>query len=142
MRLCKKCKEFKPTSSFSRDNNLKDGVKYHCKECVNLANDQRSQKRSLETAAFNERNPDYYKVRSLRKNYNLTLEELEALEVSQSYCCSICRKKKKLHVDHDHDTGTVRGLLCFNCNTALGKFEDSTEILEAALKYIKANRLQ
>lgn len=54
--------------------------------------------------------------------------------------CAICnRKAKTLCVDHDHDTGFVRGLLCFRCNQALGFFGDSTQSLERAVDYMVAS---
>lgn len=54
--------------------------------------------------------------------------------------CAICGEfptEKKLAVDHDHETGRVRGLLCMRCNTALGHFEDSITLLEAAIDYLE-----
>jgi len=52
----------------------------------------------------------------------------------------ICRDSPAAHIDHDHDTGQVRGLLCFNCNAGLGQFEDRTELLAAAVDYLNVNR--
>lgn len=48
-------------------------------------------------------------------------------------------KKDTVHVDHDHLTGRVRGLLCQECNTGLGKFRDSIPYLESAIQYLKYN---
>jgi hypothetical protein len=48
----------------------------------------------------------------------------------------VCR----FSVDHDHQTGTVRGLLCNNCNRGLGRFKDSSELLEAAARYLKGGQ--
>ena len=60
----------------------------------------------------------------------------------QKGCCAICglhelEHNGKLHVDHNHETGKVRGLLCTRCNTALGKFKESPTILESAVKYLE-----
>jgi recombination endonuclease VII len=53
----------------------------------------------------------------------------------QSGGCAICREAKAEHVDHDHATGRVRGLLCFNCNGALGQFRDRTDLMLPAVEY-------
>ena len=77
----------------------------------------------------------------LLKNYHITLERYEALRKHQDYKCGICRKpenqfKTALAVDHDHNTGEVRGLLCWRCNRALGKFGDSVELVQSAATYV------
>jgi hypothetical protein len=53
--------------------------------------------------------------------------------------CIICFDKPAEHVDHDHKTGKVRGVLCFNCNGGLGQFGDNIGKLESAIEYLKAN---
>ena len=59
------------------------------------------------------------------------------VETQEGKCC-ICQKvPNELHIDHNHDTGKIRGLLCFNCNTSLGKFEDSEELLMQAILYLR-----
>jgi hypothetical protein len=72
---------------------------------------------------------------------DMTYQRYETMLESQNYSCSICSKKhtddKKLHVDHCHTTGKVRGLLCNNCNNGIGKLKDSTELLEKAINYLK-----
>lgn len=74
----------------------------------------------------------------LLRTYGITLGEKEAMVKRQGGRCSICRRKAKtLCVDHDHDTGFVRGLLCFRCNQALGFFSDSIQSLERAADYMQ-----
>ena len=68
--------------------------------------------------------------------YDLTPGKFSELCADQDYRCAICRQVKELHVDHDHTTDKVRGLLCKKCNTALGGFNDSAELLIAALEYL------
>lgn len=93
--------------------------------------------------------------RKLRKFWpNLTNKEaaieLEKLLVAQNHVCAICQKPEtkvnkstgklySLAVDHDHDTGRVRGLLCFSCNIALGKLKDSLDIAKRAVRYLEAH---
>lgn len=72
------------------------------------------------------------------KRYGLTLEAYAELERAQGGACAICggKRKRRLAVDHDHATGRVRGLLCDNCNMGVGKFQDSSELLQKAISYL------
>lgn len=76
----------------------------------------------------------------LKIKYNLTIEEYEELYSNQQGRCKICFSipHKKLHVDHCHTTGRVRGLLCENCNRGLGMFKDNIDLLEKAKEYISS----
>lgn len=73
----------------------------------------------------------------LRAEYGLTLEQHEAMIEAQGGRCAICLRKRKLCVDHDHETGKVRALLCRPCNTMLGNAEDVPNRLRAAAKYLE-----
>jgi hypothetical protein len=69
--------------------------------------------------------------------YRITIAELRAMRSAQNDACAICtRTGVDLVVDHDHTTGTIRGLLCNTCNTGLGKLGDSIETLRRAVKYL------
>lgn len=78
---------------------------------------------------------------NLRKTYGLTGEQYSEMLGRQRGCCAICREpppaNKRLSVDHCHATGTVRGLLCTNCNLGIGKLGDTAEAIERALNYLK-----
>lgn len=76
----------------------------------------------------------------IKRSYGLTLEELDALKLSQDNRCALCKKQAKLVVDHCHTDGHVRGLLCHGCNTGIGQLGDSIEGLEAAIKYIRSTQ--
>lgn len=71
--------------------------------------------------------------------YGITVADFKAMWKQQAGRCAICRKKqeRRLTVDHDHRTGRVRGLLCFNCNIGLGKFQDRARLLERAAAYLR-----
>ena len=88
-------------------------------------------------------NPDARKGYTL-KRYGLTVEEFDALLESQDNMCAICGLKsddhgngKRLCVDHCHETSEVRGILCSNCNTAIGLLGDDPERIAKALEYLK-----
>lgn len=79
----------------------------------------------------------------LRMRHGISLDDYTLLLESQKGACAICERSKnlpgngkRLHVDHDHKTGIIRGLLCHDCNLVLGNAHDSMEILKAALKYL------
>jgi hypothetical protein len=72
----------------------------------------------------------------LKRKYGLTLEGFDALLVSQGGRCAICGKADADNVDHDHATGAVRGILCWNCNIAIGQFEDDIDRVCAAAAYL------
>ena len=60
----------------------------------------------------------------------------------QDGLCAICRSAPAAHVDHDHETGAVRALLCFNCNGGLGQFKDDPLLLQLAAAYVEGHRSQ
>ena len=80
----------------------------------------------------------YQRQNWLMRHYNLTVEEYAALRRKQGWRCAICKRKQvtSLAVDHCHVTGRIRGLLCLQCNRALGLFKDSPELLRIALVYV------
>lgn len=72
--------------------------------------------------------PEQQRDWSLRKNYGVTLEQFRAMVARQRGLCAICAKdvtanSRTCHLDHDHKTGAVRGILCAGCNTAVGHIE-------------------
>lgn len=78
----------------------------------------------------------------LKKNYGIRQIEYDRLYQIQQGRCGLCHIHqtellKRFAVDHDHKTGLIRGLLCFDCNTGLGKFGDSIERLERAAAYLR-----
>ena len=95
------------------------------------------------TRKFIENNPDAIRGYRLKGLYGITIAEYDALVIAQGGVCAICKtspsEKKNhvgLYVDHNHTTGKVRGLLCRDCNSALGLFQDSQDVLKAAISYL------
>lgn len=88
----------------------------------------------------------------LQRYYGLTGEQYGQMLASQGGVCAICKSPEvrldrngvpvALHVDHDHETGKVRSLLCYKCNSALGSMDDSPARLRAAAEYIEAHRMR
>ncbi len=77
----------------------------------------------------------------LRQKYGLELEDHGAIFRAQGGACAICEcTDRKLVVDHDHKTGEVRGLLCSQCNSAIGLLRDDAEVIVAAAMYVRGSR--
>jgi hypothetical protein len=76
----------------------------------------------------------------LKRRYGITAKDADAMLAAQAGVCAICLRAPAGHVDHDHETGAVRALLCFNCNGGLGQFKDDPAVLRAAADYIEEHR--
>jgi hypothetical protein len=100
-----------------------------CKSCYNT------------TGEYEKRKKLYNRNVKLKK-YNLSLTEYNEFAASQYDRCAICGESTKntLHIDHDHTTGNVRGLLCPNCNIGLGNFKDDVTRLWNAIAYLELHR--
>ena len=140
-KTCSKCKQEKPLSDFHKDRSghSPDGLKYHCRACA-----------IAYTNAWKQNNPTSQKASSQRTKrklkYGLTERQIAAMLVQQQFRCRICgepisfdasTKSQKPHIDHDHVSGVVRGLLCLTCNTGLGMFKDSVTLLHEAANYLQ-----
>lgn len=102
----------------------------YCRSCISERERARSQDPARRDAA-----------RQLAlARYGITVEQYGVMFEAQGGVCAICGRgpgKKALHVDHNHETGEVRGLLCSNCNTAIGLLGESLASLEKAMAYLK-----
>lgn len=94
--------------------------------------------------------PDRFRSYSLKRRFGITLDDYNKMLEAQGGVCAICRlpevvmergRVRNLHVDHDHDTNAIRGLLCDACNRGLGHFRDSISNLRAAIAYLEKSRL-
>lgn len=84
----------------------------------------------------------FNRAHQLRHLYGISLEQYQELLDAQDGVCAICKlppqgQRKFLAVDHDHETGEIRGLLCTTCNVGLGALRDSTELVRSALAYLE-----
>jgi Recombination endonuclease VII len=126
---CPDCGEVLPFSSFGRNAASQTGRTSYCKPCHNARG------RRAKELVGGERT--YH----LRRRYGITAEEADAMLASQGGLCAVCRSAPAQHVDHDHVTGKVRALLCFNCNGGLGQFKDDPGLLRAAAEYVSFHSL-
>lgn len=80
---------------------------------------------------------------SLKKKYQITVEQYETMLQQQGGVCAICSAapgKRRLHVDHDHATRKIRGLLCLRCNVTVGVVEKRAELLQLAAAYVARHK--
>lgn len=100
--------------------------------------------------AYRQASPVIEKARSLRADFGISLDAYNAMFAAQGGVCAICSqpethkrngKLKALAVDHDHGTGKIRGLLCSDCNTGIGKLKDSVNVLFNAIEYLRSHSI-
>lgn len=100
------------------------------------------EKRKLQTIR-EKQNPEYSIImrdRRLKNKYNISQEDYKMLVEKQNKKCLICLDEcDSLRIDHCHNNGHIRGLLCDSCNLGLGKFKDNVESLKNAIKYLEKN---
>lgn len=140
-KTCTKCGIAKDRSEFAKSKDGKYGpiLMSVCRSCKSI--------RALQWFYDNrERSLANQRARRMRKEYDLEVEEYEALLIRQDHRCAICGEKETtirggklqtLSVDHCHDTGRIRGLLCNTCNRAIGLFKDNVDLLRRAANYLE-----
>jgi hypothetical protein len=126
--FCPKCEQVKSREDFPRNRSSKDGLAAYCKPCHNQTTRETKQRLYGSTR-------DYH----LRHRYGLTSADVDAMIEAQGGTCATCDGKPE-HVDHDHATGKVRGVLCFNCNQALGNVRDNAETLTRLRSYLRQSQ--
>jgi hypothetical protein len=164
-KTCKHCNETRALEDFYVDRAARDGRRTECKACTSArrrkwyeANRQFEIDRVTE---WRKANPEHFSdwqrtyrnrperkraMRDLyyRRTYGLTADEIDAMLAAQDGGCAICgrlpTRLASLHLDHDHETGEVRGLLCIDCNQGIGKFHEDAARLRAAADYLERCR--
>jgi hypothetical protein len=146
-RRCSKCKAVKPVAEFHRYNDPTaaiNGWRYHtrCKSCSNAAAQQYGQdnrpRRNDRLKRWRKSNPDAARAKDQRarvRAYGIEPADVERMTAEQDGKCALCRRKKRLVIDHCHRTGRVRGLLCHQCNTGLGWIEGNPDVLARIAGY-------
>ncbi|MDQ0682730.1 MULTISPECIES: endonuclease VII domain-containing protein [Streptomyces] len=114
---CPQCEQAKPHSEWEHNKSSSDGWSSYCREC-------RAERNRI----------SYFK-----RKYGLSPAELDAMVAEQQGICCICLAAPAEHVDHCHETGRVRGVLCFSCNAALGQFKDRPDVMRRAATYLEGN---
>ncbi len=121
--------------SFSRCAWESTGRKYKCRACAAAYMKEWRRKMPLERRRQIERREN------LKSKYGLSPDDYDLIFAAQGGKCAICTQPpgdKRLHVDHDHETGEIRGLLCSCCNTAIGQLQDDPDLAQAAADYLYA----
>lgn len=133
MKSCNRCNEVKPLEDFVKRSNRPTPYQAYCKVCHNKS--MRSVDRS-----------EYMRGYDLNKTYGISVDDFNQISESQNHQCAICKKtakekikvgkKKYLCVDHCHDSGKVRGLLCDQCNRAIGLLKEDLQLFTNAIEYL------
>lgn len=152
MKICYLCNIEKSLEEFYKDSRHPDGKEKRCRECVLKMrtknyyknHEVNREKARIKANNFRKNNKGYQRKYDLKRTYGITEEDYEKMLKEQNYGCKICNSKdpkgktKWFNVDHCHNSGQVRGLLCTGCNLGLGAFKDNIEFMEAAIKYLKS----
>ncbi len=158
-KICTRCKEEKKLSEFAKDKYNKDGLTFRCKVCRNEhyntfykenpeKQKEKNNKQKINRQIFYNSDKGIQSSRKahLKRCFGITLEEYNEMLEKQNHVCGICGnyetcyRNKVLSVDHSHDTGHIRGLLCNTCNRALGLFKEDIETLTKAINYLLKNQ--
>lgn len=145
-KVCRKCQVEKPETEFYARNKSKGhlGLKYMCKSCENLA----AKDRYHAKYKHDEQRPKTHYLNKIKAKYKLTEEEYFKLWEETKGKCFICGSvlfsafdkqddAVRSVVDHCHETGKVRGIICHKCNGGLGQFNDDLSTLKRAVDYLE-----
>lgn len=160
IKICCKCKLGKPRKYFDSSKETKDNLDPRCKKCRSMAYmvarkadpNKFRERGKIAVAKWRNNNPLYRRKSYVEKMYGCGVEELEKFikehldkngqvcEICKQPCDAIGKVKKKgyrrLVVDHDHETGKLRGIICDHCNNALGMLHDDIKIIKEVINYL------
>ncbi|MEU6077280.1 endonuclease VII domain-containing protein [Micromonospora sp. NPDC047074] len=130
LKWCPDCEQIKPVAEFPRTTN-RSGRRSYCKPCHNARGKETAQRLYGGSREYH-----------LRRRYGIGEKEFQELLAEQGGVCAICGTPDPQHLDHDHRTGWVRGILCFNCNGGLGQFRDDQSRPAGAITYLRGTTWQ
>jgi hypothetical protein len=128
-KFCPSCETVLALDSFVRNRSTSTGYGSYCRACQNA-----------KATASRDRLYGSARHYHLRRRYGIGADEAAALLAAQDGLCAVCQRALSVdqcHVDHDHDSGEVWGILCFNCNGGLGQFHDEPLTLRRAAEYLE-----
>lgn len=128
---CPDCKTVESVEDFPRNRSAPRGRAGYCKPC-----------NAARSRASRERLHGGSREHHLRRRYGITGEQYDALVTAQGGLCALCRERLPEHVDHDHVTGVVRGVLCSCCNQGLGNFRNRGDVMRNAIDYLERTTWQ
>ena len=140
MKRCPVCKTWKPLDEFFNLKKSKDGKGYRCKKCDK---EVRAISRSKSP-----KTQEGYRRRKIARDHGITMDDYDRMIKEQGGKCAICGTTnphgegsvatylKYLSIDHNHETGEIRGLLCNKCNRGIGLLQDDIIILQKAINYL------
>jgi len=143
---CPRCEETKPLDAFFKSSGTKHGYSVYCRLCMVARHDkwrrQNLDKARVASKKWREENPRLSKDHKLRSTYGIPLGTYEQLLATQQGRCAICGTtdpggRGDFHIDHCHETNTIRGLLCHGCNVGIGHLRHSIKLLKAAIHYLE-----
>lgn len=148
-KACTKCKVVKEDCNFYKCSLVKSGLSPSCKACSSeysksyrAANRERVRNN---ISTWVKSNPEKCSERArratLKRRYGMSVADYDLILKDQEGMCKICGESKRLYIDHCHDSGIVRGLLCASCNIGVGHLEKSGDFVQKALDYIKNSRV-
>ena len=138
IKTCFECQLVLPIGDFYKAKTNKDGFSGKCKNC--------SEKyRKIYYIQNKEKLKETAKWYMRQIRFNISKEDFNKKLNEQNFKCCICKENfnikdpRSIHIDHNHNTGNLRGILCRFCNTGLGQFKDNIEYLNSAIEYLKTN---
>lgn len=157
LKRCGKCEEWKSFCEFGKSSRSKDGLRNTCRGCRKKYN----QTHRVEKAEYNKEYRQVHRIklikqqkeyrqteegkiaccrRDLKKSFGITLEDFDKMAENQNGVCAICGNINinghRLCVDHNHETGKIRALLCDHCNHLLGCAKENVTVLQSAINYL------
>ncbi len=152
MKRCSRCKVKKPLDTFNSDKSKSDGRFRWCRACSSENIKRAAEYRARNRKAICAKSLARYRANKssiadsvAARRVGISAIEYRRLVADSGGICAICDRRpsagrsRRLHLDHCHATGVVRGMLCHLCNVGLGHFGENIEVMERAVEYLRAH---